>query len=333
MSNATAAMSSPDSTTAGKSPSFLILAMLTVGVCGNLLALFVLSRIRNNLDRRHKFLLRCLATNDCVAVAGMLAATIVRTAWPQTVNNVWTCRQIVLWRFFGLGSGCVAVLMAVERWLAITRPFFYQKYITESILKRITIVLWLTVLCLVCAPFFGFGIYWNDNLKKCSRIRDAKESLDVIYAYVFFSFGVVLCIVITCSNLDVIIALCTKERNNHINLNKVNADTSSGALVRNVDRNNEERLFSWLMLFLCVSFVVCWLPQLLSIPLAQFFQNAAKLNVFYKIADLLLVLHFSLDPYLYVLQQWKLVRSTLTWSKYTRNNTVSDSSVTRASLV
>lgn len=132
MSNATAAMSSPDSATGVKSPSLLVLAMFTVGVCGNLLALIVLSRIRNNLDRRHKFLLRCLATNDFVAVAGMLAATIVKTAWPQTANNVWMCRQIVLWRFFGLGSGCVAVLMAVDRWLAITRPFFYQKVSTVA---------------------------------------------------------------------------------------------------------------------------------------------------------------------------------------------------------
>ncbi|XP_025414706.1 cannabinoid receptor 1-like isoform X2 [Sipha flava] len=263
------------------------------------------SWIRNNLDGRHKFLLRCMATNDFVAEIGMLAVTIVKNVWPEIGNNVWRCRLIVLLRFFGLGSGCVAVLMAVERWLAITRPFFYRIYITENILKRIMIMLWLTVLCLVCAPFFGFGIYWN-NSKMCSRVGDAKESLDVIYAYVYFSVGLLFCIVITYSNVDVIIKLSTRERINHSRFNEVRTDA--------------ERLFCWLMLFLCASFVVCWLPQLLSILLAQFCQNASLLKWYNKIADLLLVLHFSLDPYLYVLQRWKLVRSTLIWSKYTRDN-------------
>jgi hypothetical protein len=51
----------------------------------------------------------------------------VSVQWPSTKNNVWSCRIRVLWRFFGLGSGCVAIVMAVERWLALTKPFFYQK--------------------------------------------------------------------------------------------------------------------------------------------------------------------------------------------------------------
>lgn len=99
----------------------------TIGIFGNLMALFILHRTRSSSNQKHGFMLRCLATNDCIALTGMLVLMFVGMYWPETKTNVWSCRFRVLWRFFGLGSGCVAIVMAVERWLALTKPFFYQK--------------------------------------------------------------------------------------------------------------------------------------------------------------------------------------------------------------
>lgn len=99
----------------------------TVGIFGNLLALLILHRTRSSSNQKHGFMLRCLATNDCIALTGMLVQMYVSLFWPDTTKSVWSCRFRVLWRFFGLGSGCVAIIMAVERWLALTKPFFYQK--------------------------------------------------------------------------------------------------------------------------------------------------------------------------------------------------------------
>lgn len=99
----------------------------TVGIFGNLLALFILHRTRSSSNQKHGFMLRCLATNDCIALTGMLVQMYVSLYWPSTKDSIWACRFRVLWRFFGLGSGCVAIIMAVERWLALTKPFFYQK--------------------------------------------------------------------------------------------------------------------------------------------------------------------------------------------------------------
>jgi hypothetical protein len=45
------------------------------------------------------------------------------------------------------------------------------------------------VLCLACAPFFGFGIYWDEDSSTCVRYRHAKKTLDVMYVYVYFSVG------------------------------------------------------------------------------------------------------------------------------------------------
>lgn len=72
-------------------------------------------------------MLRCLASNDLVAVLGMLVLMHVQLYQPALAHSLLFCRLRVLWRIFGLGSGCVALVMAVDRWLALTRPFFYQK--------------------------------------------------------------------------------------------------------------------------------------------------------------------------------------------------------------
>ncbi|KAG8223631.1 hypothetical protein J437_LFUL016592 [Ladona fulva] len=50
-----------------------------------------------------------------------------RTPLPSMGTAHFLCVLRVVWRLFGLGSGCVAIVMAVERWIALTRPFLYQK--------------------------------------------------------------------------------------------------------------------------------------------------------------------------------------------------------------
>ena len=73
----------------------------------------------------HNF--RCLLGNDLVALVGMLVQMYIQLYAPYEVSDSHTmCVFRVIWRWFGLASGCVATVMAFERYFAITRPFFYQ---------------------------------------------------------------------------------------------------------------------------------------------------------------------------------------------------------------
>lgn len=74
-------------------------------------------------------MLRCLATNDLVALLGMLVQMYVTIYVNDVQSSQIVCSFRVIWRLFGLFSGCVAIVMAAERWLALTRPFVYQKVI------------------------------------------------------------------------------------------------------------------------------------------------------------------------------------------------------------
>jgi len=78
-------------------------------------------------NRKHLLMLRCLATNDLVALLGMLVQMYVTIYAGGVTTTKIFCSLRVVWRLFGLFSGCVAIVMAVERWLALTRPFVYQK--------------------------------------------------------------------------------------------------------------------------------------------------------------------------------------------------------------
>lgn len=103
--------------------------MYVTGALGNSAALTIL--YRNEKKTRNKkmvLMLRCLASNDLVALLGMLNLMNLQVYLPiETVCSLEFCVVRVIWRQFGLSSGCVAVVMAVERWLALTHPFFYQK--------------------------------------------------------------------------------------------------------------------------------------------------------------------------------------------------------------
>ncbi|KAJ8950371.1 hypothetical protein NQ314_007910, partial [Rhamnusium bicolor] len=66
----------------------------------------------------------------------------------------------------------------------------------------------------------------------------------------------------------------------------------------------EEVAFAKLMAIVCVIFIVCWAPQVISVPIAQFYPESRSSKTFTKLADILLCVYFTLDPFVYVLQNY-----------------------------
>lgn len=105
----------------------IITACYVIGILGNLVALVFLCRKNTRPSNpKYKLMLKCLSMNDLTALTGMLILMYIQLYLP-VAQNIWYCRVRIIWRVFGLGSGCVAIVMAVERWLALTKPFVYQK--------------------------------------------------------------------------------------------------------------------------------------------------------------------------------------------------------------
>lgn len=296
--------------------SQLILTLVYIaGVIGNVSALVILFHRDKRRNRKHLLMLRCLATNDLVALLGMLVQMYVTIYVDDVASSRIFCSLRVVWRLFGLFSGCVAIVMAAERWLALTRPFVYQKQVTYPVIVRCMLALWLVALATTSLPVIGFGLYYKD--KQCKRYREATEPSDIAYAYVWFVFGTLLCLSIVWCNLAVSRALSKLSRRT-IALRRISRASSRAkpllTIAKPVNQSEmvattEERAFARLMAVLSISFVICWMPQMISIPLAQYAIRlphtaitARKcIRIFHIIADILLCVHFTLDPYIYVL--------------------------------
>ncbi|XP_017782264.1 PREDICTED: cannabinoid receptor 1 isoform X2 [Nicrophorus vespilloides] len=219
-----------------------------------------------------------------------------------TIPVYWKCTFFVMLRAFGLGSGCLAFVMAMERWLALTRPFVYQQYVTKIVLKRVIFSLWTFAALLTLMPLFGFGLFYEDG--KCHRYREATQLRDIIYAYLFFTFGTSLCTCIAFFNTKVFYAL------SHIGKKqkKVLVRRISRSIIKEKKTRNlalpEELAFAKLMAFICIVFILCWMPQMVAIPLGHFFAESKLYRVLARIADVLMCVYFTLDPYIYVLHQY-----------------------------
>uniref|UniRef100_A0A182MCG8 G-protein coupled receptors family 1 profile domain-containing protein n=1 Tax=Anopheles culicifacies TaxID=139723 RepID=A0A182MCG8_9DIPT len=108
----------------------MVIVMLSYifGCIGNLIALIHLWR--NVRNTKHALMLKCLLTNDLIGLSGMFVQMCMHLYLPADViqaNMHNFCILRVIWRVFGISSGCVAFVMALERYIALAKPFFYHK--------------------------------------------------------------------------------------------------------------------------------------------------------------------------------------------------------------
>ncbi|XP_065212420.1 prostaglandin E2 receptor EP3 subtype [Planococcus citri] len=296
----------------------IITTCYVVGILGNLFALAILcKKTTRPSNPKYRLMLKCLSVNDLTALTGMLILMYMHMYYRDIRNDIWYCRARVIWRVFGLGSGCVAFVMAVERWLALTKPFVYQKHVTVVLIRRAIFGLWISAVILACMPFFGFGLYYDEKnpREKCRRYRhaSAEHTRDVVYAYLYFSLGMLLVVCLVFCNIAVMRSLCYKGTTQI----KIREQVSMRRMSRSVSKmstssTREEIAFGRLMGFLCIIFVICWVPQMLTIPLAACVPHSeddSRCKKFFRLADILMALHFVLDPYVYVVQRLPTIRN------------------------
>ncbi|XP_050314649.1 prostacyclin receptor isoform X2 [Anthonomus grandis grandis] len=282
----------------------LVTISFLIGIVGNSIALVILKRSAKRRNKKHVLMLRWLAVNDLTAAIGMLLTTNLRRY--QVLPEYGTCTALVLIRGFGLGSGIVALIMALERWFALTRPFLYHKLVTYDVLKRTLCCLWLSALLLTYSPLFGFGQYYNFENQTCTRYRFATVPKHQIYAWLNFAVGCLVCFCIALCNIAVVLELSKIRSQNRVVVRRI----SRSLMVNNRTgcprhhQTPEEVAFAKLMAYISVIFCLCWLPQMITIPLAQFSINTKGADIFMKVADMMMAFYFTLDPFVYVLQRY-----------------------------
>lgn len=77
--------------------------------------------------------------------------------------------------------------------LIINTFIFPLQHVTYYVVRKALIILWALAAILTCLPFLGFGIYYDrsGSQHRCFRYRDATKPVDVAYAFVVLTFGIV----------------------------------------------------------------------------------------------------------------------------------------------
>lgn len=170
-------------------------------------------------------------------------------------------------------------------------PFLYIfQYVTYKFVQRTIFCLWTTGAALTCLPFLGFGLYYNQD---CLRYRDATEIKDIAYAYIFFTFGnlfliiirkkcndlfclctgTLLCISIVWCNLGVmkeLIRIGSRKRTLVRRFSRSTSQSGNELIEQQSNPTPEELAFAKLMAILCISFVICWMPQMVRLLYSYF---------------------------------------------------------------
>ncbi|CAG9567712.1 unnamed protein product [Danaus chrysippus] len=295
----------------GRVFSIVVKVVYAIGIFGNAAAIVALRRGERRVrNRKHLLLLTSLAANDLVALMGMMGAMLVSEWWPGANTTRWYCGARVVLRVFGVGSVCIAVTMALERYLALTRPFLYQKQVTYYVIRMTLLVSWFWAAALTCAPVLGVGLYYDQTHRCCPRYRMATSGVDFAYAVFYVMFGTLLCAVLVYCNLAVIRALYAITAPRGGGPPAVRRVSKSSCRQRSTQPHHnaataEEVAFSRLMATLSVLFMICWLPQMVTSALYLSLGPSARprLRLLSSLSDLLMLLNYVLDPVLYVLMR------------------------------
>ncbi|XP_055914576.1 rhodopsin, GQ-coupled-like [Eupeodes corollae] len=283
-----------------------VFIFLAVGILGNLLALIKLARKRNFSNSSYTLMLRFLISNNLIGLVGVTTMVIATRILSKNITmeySRWFCACWVVFRYFGMSSGCIAVIMSIDRFMILSHPVFYREHFSRRFIRNAIIGLTFVAGIITFLPFFGFGIYFDDETKKCLRYREAKTLSDRGYAILFLIFGSLICITIVTCNTFVMKAILYKNRSRRISNSSSSSSQSSLTKASSVDIK-----FSKLMAFLSLTFVICWMPQMVSIILALKPNPLPENHWFFNLADKLIALLFTLDPYIYVLSGKNLIQ-------------------------
>ncbi|XP_056437281.1 prostaglandin E receptor 2b subtype EP2 isoform X3 [Gadus chalcogrammus] len=245
--------------------------MFALGVAGNFVALALLeTRRRTNSPSLFRILVTALITTDLL---GTIAVTpFVLVAYAKNTTLVAQGDRGVLCSYFGfsmtflsLSTLSILCAMALERFIALGFPYFYDRHITSTRCGYVAIALIYLACVLFCAcPLMGFGKYvqycpgtW------CFLDMSPHSDSDKIYTAFYACFTLIVIMCTSVCNLSVIHFLVKmhRRRNTH---HRAGRSLSRRFFRRSLSMMEEvEHILP--LIFITVAFSICSFPILLRV--------------------------------------------------------------------
>lgn len=231
--------------------------MFAAGVIGNLLAILVLARA----PRGHKrtVFYRLVGALACTDLLGTCATSPVTLA--VYANNFKWIGEMPLCNYMSfmlIFASCSTILiictMALDRFISICHPFFYDKHVTIGKTKYVIMALWAFAFVMGCLPIVGFG----ENIIQfpgtwCFFTFTSKRTINKIFTYFYAMLGLSGILVTALLNSVVTIVLMKMLRL---------AKQSLASCKACSNRHSRETQMMVLMIGIVVIFSTCWSPFL-----------------------------------------------------------------------
>ncbi|XP_048218341.1 prostaglandin D2 receptor [Perognathus longimembris pacificus] len=202
--------------------------LFSAGLLGNLLALGLLARSGLGSCRPRPrpsvfYVLVCgLTITDLLGKCLLSPVVLTAYAQNQTLSRLaptpsnWLCQAFAFFMaFFGLASTLQLLAMALECWLSLGHPFFYQRHITPR--RGVLVAPSVGAFCLLfCSlPFAGFGkfVQYCPGTWCFIQMMHEEGSLSVLgYSVLYSSLMALLVLAIVLCNLGAMRNLYTMHR-------------------------------------------------------------------------------------------------------------------------
>ncbi|XP_069125993.1 prostaglandin E2 receptor EP4 subtype-like [Argopecten irradians] len=286
--------------------------MFAAGVFGNVLALIVLGCSSREHKRTVFYrLVGGLAMTDLFGTLCTSPVTLVIYANNLTwVGGQSLCNYSSFMLIFaGFTTLFIVCFMALDRYIALTHPYFYSAKITHHKVKYILVALWGAAFLLACLPLIGLG----ENVLHfpgtwCFFDFRGEEIRVKMFAYLYSIIGMGVILAIFVLNI-IVIATVWKMRS----ITKVQNSYSN---IKCLD--SEIQMVIFLVGILAV-FGVCWAPLMVRVFVIQVAGHVGTEK------DDLLVIRLAsfnqiLDPWVYLLFRKELFLRFYAFNKQMCNN-------------
>ncbi|XP_066588422.1 rhodopsin-like isoform X1 [Prorops nasuta] len=246
-------------------PAVYVAAAFTLGIIGffgftlNLLvAVIIISDPQALWTPVNIILLNMVIGDFLVAAIGnpLAMASAITGGW------YWD-HEICLWYAWfmstlGLASICNLTVMAVERWLLVTRP---MKALSLRHAGCLALSVWLYALCLSLPPLLGWGSYGPEaGNVSCSvswEVHDPATNSDSYIAFLFV-FGLVIPVIVISASYASILRTLKKVKK------------------RAGSRGRREAKVTKMVALMIIAFLVAWSPYATLALAAQYFHMKAS---------------------------------------------------------
>ncbi len=242
----------------------LILFLIALpGTLANIVAFITTWKLIKQQAVAPNYLILALNFTDFYGIVFCTLPTLLCYLFKDWVGGEAMCNfQGVSTMFASLASGIFATVMAVDRLLAVWRPFIYRSHVTVKKTFVTIIVTWLVAMFIAVLPLAGVGDFVRNLTGTfCTVNWFAKSTSNRVYSVFYAIIGITLVFIVVVCNVRIALSMFQRRRKQY-NLHGLDSDKKRKENTKS--EQNEMQLVKSIAA-ISVLFIVCWFPFMVSL--------------------------------------------------------------------